>query len=193
MEITLDFRKFWREMSGIVVSKNKFLKKNDEEVSISETFFYHASTTFLGVILATLFYHILIPFLNSKFSNTYLESLVPVSFIKNLPFIGFSFALAMFLGFVWSAVFMFWLRLFKIKISFTESYKSFTFARTSLFLFRWLPYLNILSMVQSTVYVYFCLVETYKVRKPKAITVVILGLSLIILAAYTIVVTYQRT
>lgn len=192
MELTLDLGKMFKQIVGIVRGQKEFLKVDSQDVEITETLSFHAITTLIGILLSTVFYYLVIPVFFQFFPNEYLKTLMPGNFLDLLPFLVFSFFFSLFLGAVWSVLFMFWVRLFKGKITFKESYKTFIYARTSTYIFRWIPVLNLVSMIQAIYFIYLSLVKNYKFKKFKAITAILLAVGLIILGAYLIVVTYQQ-
>ncbi len=178
-EITIDFMQILHDSSDTVRAPRKIF---GQKKTITESIIFFIVITLVGSVLAMLYSFLLSPVL-SQLSPLFDSSLpVSPSLTEAITVVLVGVVIVALLSFVWSALLHGWLKLFKGKGTYADTYSAFSYSRAPLSLFGWVPVVGNLAALYSFYILALGISVKHQMRLRKALLLMIPVVVLVIVA-----------
>ena len=141
MELTFDLKEFVQKTKKIILKPKAFFKGVHKETEWKVAFSYSIAIAIISSVLGILQLFILYPVLSSALPTVFEPGRTP-AFLDLLPAFFMSTVVVVALGFAWAWILHRWFWIIKMKGSYWDVYRAYTYSRAPLSILGWIPYLG---------------------------------------------------
>lgn len=126
-------------------SPTLFFKKKVKGGSLKDTYKYFALLSFLALLFSLAFVYGIYPLLSQLAPQAFPSNEIKLDPATLLGYLVVSFAMAQISSFIYAFVLHLWLKIFKSKKPFGDTYKLYVYSRVPSLLLGWIPYIGVLT------------------------------------------------
>ncbi len=175
MELTFDPKEFVEKTKSILRTPVAFYKGIEKEKGWKPAFTYSIVLSVIASVMGLLEVTLLYPLFQNQLQGVFSPDDRP-QFLELLPAFFLSAILVVLLGFVWSGALHLWFRVCRLKGTYWNAYKTFTYSRAPLSLFGWIPVVGGFFGLYSLYLLVVGISVHYKITKTKAFFVLVVPL-----------------
>lgn len=172
MEITFDLREFLLKTKAAILKPRDLYKKVAKEKNWKDSLAYSVAISVVAAILGVIQAFVFFPALKGILPAQFQELGTP-TILEALPAFLFSTIIIVLLSFVWAWFMHQWLRLWKVKGDFWDSYKAYVYSRAPLSILGWIPYIGAFAGLYSLYVLAVGVSELYGISIKKALLLIV--------------------